>query len=72
MATPEGTQVGRGPGNSLTIGPGPSMLLIAVGKEERIGFALLLHDASKSPTTFTQQWRPQGSCARLLALDQAR
>ncbi|MES3049355.1 hypothetical protein, partial [Sphingomonas faeni] len=68
LATPEGTQVGRGPGNSLMIRPGPPMLLMAVGKEERRGFAFILHDATKSPTILTQQWRPQGSCARLLAL----
>ena len=35
-------------------------------------FCALLHDATKSPTTLTEQWRPQGSCAQLLTLDQAR
>jgi hypothetical protein len=72
LETPEKTQVGRGPGNWLTIRAGPPMLLMAIGKEQRRGFALILHDAIKSPTTLTQQWRPQGSCARQLALDQAR
>ena len=72
LETPEGTQVGRGPGNSLMIKAGPPMLLMAVGKEQRRGFALILHDAAKPPTTFTQHWRPQGFCARQLSSDQAR
>ena len=71
LETPEGTQVGRGPGNSLMIRAGPPMLLMAIGKEERRGFALILHDASKPPTTLTQQWSPEGSCARQLAADRS-
>jgi quercetin dioxygenase-like cupin family protein len=69
LETPEGTQVGRGPGNSLLIKAGPPMLLMAIGKEPRRGFALILHDASKPPTTLTEQWSPEGSCARQLAAD---
>ncbi len=72
LETPEGTKVGRGPGNSLMIRAGSPMLLMAIGKEQRRGFALILHDASKPPTTLTQQWSPEGACARQLAADKAR
>lgn len=72
LETPEGTQVGRGPGNSLMIRAGSPMLLMAIGKEPRRGFALILHDASKPPTTLTQQWSPEGSCTRQLTADELR
>ena len=71
LETPDGTQVGRGPGNAIVIKAGPPMLLMAIGKEQRRGFALILHDASKPPTTSTQQWSPEGSCARQLAADRS-
>ncbi len=66
LETPDGIQLGRGPGNSLFIKGGPPMLLMAVGKVPRQGFALILHDASQPPTTLTHDWHPQGLCARQL------
>lgn len=72
LETPSGMQIGRGPGNSLIIEAGPPMLLMAIGKVPRQGFALILHDASQPPTTLTQAWHPQGLCARQLSTDQAR
>jgi quercetin dioxygenase-like cupin family protein len=72
LETPEGTQVGRGPGNALVIKAGPPMLLMAIGKEPRRGFALILHDASRPPTTLTQQWSPGGFCVRQFAADKVR
>ena len=71
LETPDGVQVARGPGNSLMINAGPPMLLMAVGKTPRRGFALILHDAHQAPTTLTQVWQPNGLCARQLLVDQA-
>jgi hypothetical protein len=71
LETPDGVQTGRGPGNRLVLRAGPSMLLMAIGKAPRQGFALILHDASLPPTTLTQLWHPSGLCARQLATDQA-
>ena len=72
LETPDGVQTGRGPGNSLIIKAGPPMLLMAIGKVPRQGFALILHDSSRPPTTLTQMWHPSGLCARQLSEDQAR
>jgi hypothetical protein len=72
LETPEGVQIGRGAGNSLLIKGGPPMLLMAIGKEPRKGFALILHDADQPPTTLTHIWQPGGLCARQLAKDQAQ
>lgn len=63
LETPEGAKIGRGPGNSLFIRGGPPMLLMAIGSEPRKGFALILHDMHKPPTTLTQAWQPKGLCA---------
>ncbi|QNH17252.1 hypothetical protein HEP74_02398 [Xanthomonas sp. SS] len=71
LETPDGVRIGRGPGNSLTIEAGPPMLLMAIGTVPRQGFALILHDAERLPTTLTQAWQPQGGCARQLAADRA-
>jgi quercetin dioxygenase-like cupin family protein len=70
LETPGGMQIGRGPGNSLMIKAGPPMLLMAIGKVPRRGFALILHDSHQPPTTLTQAWQPEGLCARQLSLDQ--
>jgi hypothetical protein len=64
LETPDGIQLGRGAGNSLSIRGGPPMLLMAIGTEPRRGFALILHDASQPPTTLTHDWHPQGLCER--------
>jgi quercetin dioxygenase-like cupin family protein len=72
LETPDGVQTGRGPGNSLMIKAGPPMLLMAIGKEPRQGFALILHDHDRPPTTLTQEWQPKGLCARELSADRSR
>lgn len=72
LETPAGVRIGRGAGNSMTIGAGPPMLLMAIGKLPRRGFALILHDADQPPTTLTRTWQPKGLCTRQLAADQAR
>ncbi len=36
------------------------MLLMAIGKAPRRGFALILHDAEAPPTTLLDAWQPQG------------
>lgn len=64
LETPDGMQTGRGPGNGMIIKAGPPMLLMAIGKVPRRGFALILHDSSQPPTTLTQVWHPEGLGAR--------
>lgn len=63
LETPDGVKTGKGPNNSLFIRGGPPMLLMAIGSEPRKGFALILHDMHKPPTTLTQAWQPKGLCA---------
>jgi len=67
LETPDGVKTGRGPGNSLIIKAGPPMLLMAIGKIPRRGFALVLHDADHPATTLTNVWAPQGLCAKQLS-----
>lgn len=62
LETPDGVQIGRGPGNRLTVRAGPPMLLMALGRENRQGFALILHDPTLAPTTLVQTWKPKGLC----------
>lgn len=62
LETPDGVQVGRGVGNSMVVRGGPPMLLMALGKEPRKGFAMILHGASLPPTTLVHAWTPKGLC----------
>ena len=62
IETPEGVQFGKGPGNTLFIRGGPLMLLMAPGPDPRKGFALILHDNSRAPTTLVKTWTPKGLC----------
>lgn len=62
LETPDGVQVGRGAGNSMVVRGGPPMLLMALGKEPRKGFAMILHGASLPPTTLVHDWTPKGLC----------
>lgn len=66
LETPDGIALGRGPGNTLVIRGGPPMLLMAVGQSPRRGFALIVHDASKPPTTLIHDWQPKGLCQQQL------
>lgn len=71
LETPDGVQLARGPRNHLVIRGGPPMLLMAIGKVPRQGFALILHDASQQPTTLIHDWHPKGLCERQFAADKA-
>jgi len=71
LEAPGGVQVVRGPGTSLRIEAGPPMLLMAIGTVPRKGFALILHDTTKPPTTLTQAWQPSGLCERQFEQDRA-
>jgi quercetin dioxygenase-like cupin family protein len=62
LETPDGVQVRRGGGNSMVVRGGPPMLLMALGREPRKGFALILHDSSLKPTTLVHNWTPKGLC----------
>ena len=72
LETPEGMQLARGFGNSMLIKGGPPMLLMAVGRDARRGFALILHDAQQAPTTLTHDWHPQGLCQQELSREQSK
>ena len=63
LETPDGAQVARGPGNTLLVRGGPPMLLMALGKVPRRGFAAIVHDARRPPTTLIKDWEPRGLCA---------
>ena len=62
LETPDGVQVARNEGHALMMRGGPPMLLAAIGPVTRHGFALILHDGAKPPTTLTQDWAPKGLC----------
>lgn len=64
LETPDGVQIARGAGHSLTVRHGPPMLLVAIGQETRQGFALILHGAGSAPTTLTSAWTPKGLCPK--------
>jgi quercetin dioxygenase-like cupin family protein len=64
LETPDGAQVARGAGHSLIVRQGPPMLLAAIGKETRQGFALILHQQGAPPTTLTSAWTPKGLCPK--------
>jgi quercetin dioxygenase-like cupin family protein len=62
LESPDGVQKATGAGSSLIIRQGPPMLLMATGHETRHGFALILHDVNKPPTTLVHSWTPKGLC----------
>lgn len=62
LETTDGVQVAKGAGSSLIIREGPAMLLMATGKDMRRGFAIILHDKARAPTTLTHDWHPAGLC----------
>jgi quercetin dioxygenase-like cupin family protein len=70
LETPDGVQIARHAGNSLIIRAGPPMLLMAIGKVPRKGFALILHNADQPATTLTHAWHADGRCAQQLSVDQ--
>ena len=64
LETPNGTQVGR-PGRPPVIVPGGEpMELTATGTSKRESLVLILHDASKPPTSMESTWKPSGLCQR--------
>jgi len=67
LESPDGIELGRGPGNKLVIRGGPPMLLMAIGRIQRRGFALILHDTTKPPTTLIHDWQPKGLCRQQLS-----
>lgn len=64
LETPDGIQVGRGANHSLTVKGGPPMLLMAIGRTTRKGFALILHVEGTAPTTLTPDWSPKDLCPK--------
>jgi quercetin dioxygenase-like cupin family protein len=61
LETPSGTQTGRS-GVDIIVPEGVPMELTAVGTEPRRGLILILHDASKPPTTLVDSWHSKHLC----------
>ena len=64
LETPAGTQVGRVHGRPVIVPEGLPMELTATGTTLRQSLVLILHDASKPPTTPEVAWVPKGLCKR--------
>jgi quercetin dioxygenase-like cupin family protein len=61
LETPGGMQLGR-KGTDIIIPEGVPMELTAVGTAGRRGLILVLHDASKPPTTLVDSWKSKHLC----------
>lgn len=61
LETPSGIQIGR-KGSNIIVPEGVPMELTAVGTEVRRGLILILHDASKPPTTLVDSWKSKHLC----------
>lgn len=61
LETPSGTQFGK-PGTDIIVPESVPMELTAVGTETRRGLILVLHDASKPPTTLVDSWMSKKLC----------
>jgi quercetin dioxygenase-like cupin family protein len=61
LETPSGIQIGR-KGSNIVVPEGVPMELTAVGTEARRGLILILHDASKPPTTLVDSWKSKHLC----------
>jgi hypothetical protein len=62
LETPSGTQVGRADNPPVIVPGGPPMELTATGTTLRTSLVLILHDASRPPTTAETEWKPRGLC----------
>jgi quercetin dioxygenase-like cupin family protein len=62
LETPNGKKVGKR-GVNIVIPEGVPMELSASGTETRRGLMLILHDASRPPTTLVDDWKSKGLCA---------
>jgi quercetin dioxygenase-like cupin family protein len=62
LETPQGKQIGRAGGQHVIVPGGLPMHLTATGKEQRRSLVLILHDASRPPTTIENHWVPKGLC----------
>lgn len=61
LETPDGMQAGK-KGTDVVIPEGVPMELTAVGSETRRSLVLILHDASKPPTTMEHTWKSKHLC----------
>lgn len=61
LETPSARYVGSA-SKPVVVPQGPPMYLTAIGKEQRRAITLILHDASKPPTSIVHDWQPKGLC----------
>jgi quercetin dioxygenase-like cupin family protein len=64
LETPDGVQIGK-KGTNVVVPEGVPMELTAVGSEARRGLVLILHDASKPPTTLIHDWTSKRLCEQV-------
>lgn len=64
LETPGGVQIGKR-GTDIVVPEGVPMELTAVGAADRRGLILILHDASKPPTTLVDSWKSKHRCESL-------
>jgi hypothetical protein len=63
LETPSGTSVGRSDGDPVIVPGDIPMELTATGTTTRRSLVLILHDATRPPTTMVREWTPSGACA---------
>lgn len=61
LETPNGIQIGK-KGVDIIVPEGVPMELTAIGADTRRGLVLVLHDASKPPTTIVDSWQSKHLC----------
>jgi len=61
LEIPDGKIVG-GPGKPAIVPQGPPMFLTAIGRAQRRGITLILHETAQPPTTMEKTWKPKGLC----------
>jgi quercetin dioxygenase-like cupin family protein len=64
LETPNGRMVGRAGGAPVIVPGDTPMELTATGTSLRRSIVLILHDASRPPTTMETVWQPSGQCGR--------
>jgi len=63
VETPAGATVGRSDGDPVIVPGGVPMELTATGTTTHRSLVLILHDATRPPTTMAHEWTPSGACA---------
>ena len=63
LETPRGATIGRAGGPPVIVPGDTPMELTATGTTLRRSLVLILHDASRAPTSMEMKWKPKGTCS---------